>query len=348
MRRLAFIVAAIGALAPLSGAQAAGSKTFKAWYAVCDNLRACVAFGFPDAEAQIGGYVRIARAGAADAPPAVSLAINADDAPKAAAWTVSIDGHPVAGLSGLAVKVEDDNQSARLSPVQAAALVGALRDGQTLDIEGGGKSIFSVSLAGSAAALLWMDDQQQRVGTQTALGRKGDKPATAVPPVPAPPILRAGPPASQAGLPSHAPVAVRRARPKDCAASPTGDMDAPVIARLAPGVVLWGPVCDQGAYSIANVFFLGDEKGGGLKPLDFPNPPGLADKVARELSDPEFDAKTRVLTSFAKGRGIGDCGEMISWVWDGRAFQLLGATVMTECHGVPPDDWPTLWVAKSR
>jgi len=348
MKRLGIVVAILGALAAPAGAQAAGSKTFKAWYAVCDNLRACVAFGFPDTEADIGGYIRIARAGAPGAPPVVSLAITADDAPKAAAWSVQIDGRAVPGLTGLPVKADGDSQSAHLNPNQAAALVAALRDGQALDVEGGGKSIFTVSLAGSAAALLWVDDQQQRVGTVTALARKGDKPAAAVPPVPAPPALRAGPPASQAGLPSHAPVAVRRARPKDCTANPAGDMDAPVIARLAPGVVLWGPVCDQGAYSVGNSFMLGDEKGGSLRPVSFPNPPGLARTATSELSDPEFDDKTRILTSFAKGRGIGDCGEMISWVWDGKAFQLLGATVMAECHGVPMDDWPSLWVAKSR
>ncbi|MBS0409843.1 MAG: DUF1176 domain-containing protein [Proteobacteria bacterium] len=348
MRRLAVIVAAVAVLASVPGAKAAGSKTFKAWYAVCDNLRACVAFGFPDGESEIGGYIRIARSGAAGAAPVVSLAITADDAPKAATWSLKIDGRAVPGLAGLVVKAADDGQSASLSPAQGAAVIAALHDGQALEVEGDGKPVFSVSLAGSAAALLWLDDQQQRVGTVTALTRKGDRPASAVPSVPAPPLLRAGPAAGQAGLPSHAPVAVRRARPKDCTANPTGDMDAPLIARLAPGVVLWGPVCDQGAYSIANVFFLGDEKGGTLRPLSFPNPPGLAQKFATELSDPEFDDKTRTLTSFAKGRGIGDCGEMLSWVWDGKAFQLLGATVMTECHGVPMDDWPTLWVAKSR
>jgi len=342
---LAVVIAAL-ALAPAGAARATGMKTFKAWYAVCDNLRACVAFGFPDIEADIGGYLRIARGGAPGAAPVVSLAITADDAPKAAAWTVQVDGRPVPGLAAVAVKGADDGQSVKLSAAQGAALIEAIRNGQTLDVSGGGKSIFSLSLGGSAAALLWVDDQQQRVGTVTALGRKGDRPAAAVPPVPPAPGLHAAAIPSQKGLPEHVPMPVRRARGKDCTAEARGDMDAPLIARLAPGLVLWGPVCDQGAYSIGNSLLLGDEKGGALRPLHLPYPPGLAERTASELSDPEFEPKTATLTSFAKGRGIGDCGEMLSWVWDGKAFQLSSAQVMTECHGVPMDDWPTLWVTR--
>ncbi|MGA0599137.1 DUF1176 domain-containing protein [Caulobacter sp. KR2-114] len=348
MRALQLAVVAVIALVQAGAAQATGVKTFKAWYAVCDNVRACVAFGFPDADADIGGYVRIARGGAAGAQPVVSLVITADDAPKASAWAVQIDGRPVPGLATLPVKAGDDGQSVQLSPPQGAALVEALREGHGLEVTGGGKSIFSLDLGGSAAALLWVDDQQQRVGTVTALGRKGDKPAAAVPAVPPAPVVRAATIPSQAGLPGHVPTAVRRARGRDCTAQPGGDMDAPLIARLAPGLVLWGPVCDQGAYSIGNTLMLGDEKGGALRPLRLPYPPGLAERDTNELADPEFEPKTATLSSFAKGRGIGDCGEVMSWVWDGKAFQLASAQVMTECHGVPMDDWPSLWATRAR
>ncbi len=344
MKRFLIALAAIAAASP---AGVAGLKTFKAWSAVCDNLRTCVAFGFPPADQPDGGYLRIARSGAAGAVPRVTLGVISDDAPKAAAWTPLIDGRPIAGVPALAVKADDSYRQATLTPTQGAALIEALRNGGVLTLRAGGATVATISLGGSAAALLWIDDQQQRIGTVTALARRGDKPAGAVPAVPALPMLRPGPPASQAGLPTRVPAAVRRAR-KDCTANPAADNDAPLIARLAPGVVLWGPVCDQGAYSIGNTFFIGDERGGALRPVLFPEPPGLADKPSGELSDPEYDEKTRILTSFAKGRGLGDCGEMMSWVWDGKAFQLLGATVMTQCHGVAMDDWPTLWVAKSR
>jgi hypothetical protein len=62
----------------------------------------------------------------------------------------------------------------------------------------------------------------------------------------------------------------------------------------------------------------------------------------------EYDPKTRTLTSFAKARGLGDCGSNQTWVWDGQAFQLLSETDMPQCRGAPPDDWPSRYVAKVR
>ncbi len=55
-----------------------------------------------------------------------------------------------------------------------------------------------------------------------------------------------------------------------------------------------------------------------------------------------------VLSSFARGRGLGDCGVIADWAWDGGGFRLLGYTVMEECRGVPVDDWPVLYRARRR
>ena len=57
---------------------------------------------------------------------------------------------------------------------------------------------------------------------------------------------------------------------------------------------------------------------------------------------------TRILGSFAKGRGLGDCGDEAQWIWDGRAFQILSMRVMPVCRGVPGDDWPVLYQATVR
>lgn len=340
-------LALVPALAP-APARAAGVKTFKAWYAVCNNLRACVAFGFPGEDTDTSGYLRIARGGAPGAGPVVSLASTDEDAPKSGAWTVQVDGHTVPGLAAVAVNGADDGQAVKLSPAQGVALVDAIRNGRQLTVLAGGKTVFSLPLSGSAAALLWVDDQQQRVGSMTALGRKGDKPAASMPPTAAPPVLHAAPAVSQAGLPKRVPASVWKARGKDCTAEAGGPADVALIARLARGLVLWGPVCDQGAYSIGNSLLLGDERGGALRPLKLPYPAGLEEHQVSELADPDFEPKTGTLSTFAKGRGIGDCGEVLSWVWDGKAFQLLNADVMTECHGVPMDDWPNLWTARQH
>ena len=64
--------------------------------------------------------------------------------------------------------------------------------------------------------------------------------------------------------------------------------------------------------------------------------------------NPIFDAKTMTLSSFSKGRGLGDCGTSEDWVWDGKTFRLALLKMMGQCRAVPLDDWPTLYRAERR
>ena len=57
----------------------------------------------------------------------------------------------------------------------------------------------------------------------------------------------------------------------------------------------------------------------------------------------QYDPKTRTLSAFAKGRGIGDCGTLQTWAWTGDRFALTEERSMGECAGVPSDMWPVAW-----
>jgi hypothetical protein len=277
----------------------------------------------------------------------VLVVYDAANPQPAAAWTLEVDGRPIAGLAS--VRSAGGGAGARATMTEAAAmsLIAALKEGQALDISQGGKTLDSISLAGSAAVLLWVDDQQGRVGTVTALARPGPKPAGAVPPPAAPPIVQAAPPVAQGGLPQKAPRALVKAI-DDCDQDRKPEDSDDVVARLAPGLVLWGPQCSMGAYNQVNVFFLGDEKARAMKRVVFPEAPGAGQASDDELFNVDYDPKTQTLSSFSKGRGIADCGEATAWVWTGRAFALFSELYMPECRGVPADDWPTLYVAKRR
>jgi hypothetical protein len=65
-------------------------------------------------------------------------------------------------------------------------------------------------------------------------------------------------------------------------------------------------------------------------------------------TNPAFDPKTMTLTTFSKGRGIGDCGSAEDWIWDGKAFRLALLKVMPHCKGIPLDDWPVLYRAERK
>jgi hypothetical protein len=43
--------------------------------------------------------------------------------------------------------------------------------------------------------------------------------------------------------------------------------------------------------------------------------------------------KNGLLTSYDKGRGVGDCGVSASYAWDGTRFRLVEQAAMQECRG---------------
>jgi hypothetical protein len=343
MRNL--LIGLVAALALAGQAQAAGTKAVKDWLGVCANTGACTAFGFGGGDDTPGPYLMIRRNAGPAAAVEVTLVNDAGDTQPAADWTLTLDGHPIPGVGPVHAAGSESGARARFGARTAAALIAALRNGRSLAFSAGGEDVGQISLAGSAAILLWVDDQQGRVDTVTALAKPGGKPASAVPPPAPAPLIRAAPPVSQKGVPDHAPKGMTKGI-ADCDAE--AETPDEVVARLAPGVMLWGPQCTSGAYNAVNVFFVGDEHAKGLKRIKFPEPPGAGQASDDEPFNAAFNPNTQTLSSFSKTRGIGDCGEQASWVWDGRAFQLISDQVMDACRGVPSDDWPPLFVSRQR
>jgi hypothetical protein len=344
MRTVLIALAAL--LAAGSGAHAAGTKQVKDWLGVCANTGACTAFGFSAEDDEASGYLILQRDGGPTAAPHVTIVVDPSDTQPTVDWTLTLDGRPIAGVGPVQAEGSDAGGRTQLTGRAASALIAALRNGQSLQISAGGKRQVAISLAGSAAILLWLDDQQGRLDTVTALARPGPKPASAAPP-PAPvPLVRAAAPVDQKGVPDHAPKGMTKGI-DDCDLDPSITPDD-TVARLAPGVVLWGPQCGMGAYNEVNVFFLGDEHGRHLKRIKFPEPPG-ADQASDDLLiNVSFDAKSQTLASFSKGRGIGDCGQVTDWAWTGKAFVVISEDTMPACRGVLSDDWPPLFVSRQK
>jgi len=321
-------VLALAVLLAASAGAAEANETFKDWWTTCDNTRDCAAFGFSELSDEVMGYLKVTRAAAADAQPAAKIAIYADDGP----WTLSVDGRFIAAVNA---KGEDGAAaSADLTPGQSAALVAAAARGTWLEVASAGRPVGRISLAGSAAALRWMDDRQKRAGTVTAILAKG--PGKTVPPPPEAPLVRAAPAVAQSDLPKTPPPSVLTAT-RDCE-DHARDLDVdPVVGRLSPQLTLWAPLCSHGAYNLIYRLLVVDARGARPAPIRYP---GQA-KDESDLMNIEYDAATQTLSNFDKGRGLGDCGATTEWVWDGARFTPKGQNLMGECRGVPPDDWPS-------
>jgi hypothetical protein len=62
------------------------------------------------------------------------------------------------------------------------------------------------------------------------------------------------------------------------------------------------------------------------------------------LVNADWDKANGLLTSFSKGRGIGDCGVGSNFAWDGARFRLVEQEEMGECRG--STDYISTWRAR--
>lgn len=310
-------------------------RTFRDWTVGCDNARSCHATSLMPENGDWDRPVTLSvkRAGKAEAPP--MLAIGADGEP----------ARMLVGGKALEVRLVPGEGELAIDPRDTAAALDALRAGDALMLEDrSGTAIGTVSLAGLSAALLYMDDRQKRVGTVTALQRPGTRPAEAVPPVPALPTVRS----ASRNVPlrfrlTEDQIDALRAR-HECVA---GEPDWPGYASEqypldeSHGLLLLG--CGAGAYNYTYVPFVfsRDE----VRPARFDLPPRWteADDVA-SLVNADWDPESGTLTSFAKGRGLGDCGIGSDYAWDGERFRLVHQIEMNECRGSL--DYVTTWRAE--
>jgi hypothetical protein len=318
---LAIALLAAAAAAPQPGA----FRSFKDWAVACDNAKRCALASLGPAD----GEFPAATVGAArDAGPAGgwSLEVNAqDDAVRPAALAVDGRRFPVApdGLAGAA----------------AARLVAAMANGRSLAvIDRSGRTVATLSLAGAAAALRYVDAEQGRAGTVTAVVAAGPKPAAAVPAPPPLPAVTALPIAAAGGTPLSTSLLAAMRRRAGC----DDDRADATVERyaLGGGRTLVLLPCSSGAYNYSAALFV--VANGRAVPAIADAPSGFDQAAVPQVVNAGVDG--RLLTSFAKGRGLGDCGDRQSFAWDGTRLRLVEQATMGECRGNP--DYLVTWRAR--
>jgi hypothetical protein len=368
-----FAIARIPQLLPLllTGAAAFGTgalaadKDFRDWHAACDNLRNCSAYGLP-ADDPAGAWVRIERGGAPAAPARITIAADVNEKTKV---VLAFDDTALPGLPAGPVALErsDNDAFGRVvidDPAAIDAMVASMRKAQTLTVRridppDGEKSdpeTSTISLSGAVAALLWIDEQQQRLGTASAFIRRGDKPVSSIPPQPKAPVIHAAkPPPAGAAPRALAPAEARLLTAKAKALCGEGERHTALedSARLAPDTSLYEFSCkdNSGAYNFTSVFLIApDAAPQAARAVKFAFPAGIEAKGAPDALaiNAGFDQKTMTLSTFNKGRGLGDCGSAEDWVFDGQTFQLLLLQSMPHCKGITAADWPVHYRAERR
>ena len=181
------------------------------------------------------------------------------------------------------------------------------------------------SLDGLSAALIWIDEQQDRLGSE----RVAEAPPIGLSPVNA-----------EAATLGQVPAAVMAMRDVDVDCRPIAEIsngEQIEIAELDPGKQLFILPCWDAAYNFgwkAYVEFGEDW----YSAVALPELSETGDWSAdTNLVNYSYDPTTRELRTFYKARGLGDCGNSGTYGWDEYRFRLIEFRSHQDCGTTLPD-----------
>lgn len=338
---LAVLLLSLALSAPAQ-AQIGEMKTFRDWIAGCDNTRACTALSLPNETDDEVAFLRLDRPGGPEGTPTLALKLRASKLQKQFSVELTLDGAPWPAAGRRLQGGSIDGETAEIAVAPAEALIAAARKATTLTAKIDRRP-FRLSLAGSVAAMLWIDEKQGRLDTPTALIRKGT--TGTVPAAPALPVIVSKPASGKPLAKDQAAALVKamraelnRREPDSCEDLSDGSDGAFALDDTTRLVVV---ACSRGAYNVSSQFWLVPGRDAArAKPAAFE---GNGNKPGNELVNADFDPKSGRVMFYAKGRGIGDCGTSGSYGWNGTRFAVLQLSGMDTCRLIPGDDWITLF-----
>lgn len=195
----------------------------------------------------------------------------------------------------------------------------------------GDTHVASFFLSGLTAALLWIDEKQQRLGAE----RVAKAPPTNKTRV----TTREPDPMSEQLLAHHA-----------------TDPNCSSIEDLANGADRWSYrisatqslhilPCWSGAYNFSWVVYVQGQYDTLQHYFAHPTEAGSWTASA-ELTNVNYDERALTLSTYAKGRGLGDCGTSGLWQWNGSTFELLEFSAKYQCDGQGnPGEFPVIYRA---
>ena len=330
------LLAAAAALSPKPGEL----KSFGDWAVGCDNVRHCTAVSLMEMESGENQLtVTIARGGGQSDVARLSIA-NIEDR-KPGELSLVVDG--IVTLGSAEIQGEDDPFAIDLT----AESIEKLKAGRAVELRDvSGVSLGGASLKGVIAALLYMDDHQGRAKSETALIAKG---AASRSNLPSPPPLPVVPNKlwPKGGTFTLTPKDISALQSRAGCDAEDGQIGSSEAYRLDSRTWLALVPCGSGAYNFMAVPTLVTRGGISrkMKIAEFDYSPGFTETGGPPvLVNASWDPATGQLSSYAKGRGLGDCGNAETYVWDGRRFRLISKIAMEECRGVI--DWIPVWQAK--
>ena len=317
-------------------------KTYQDWDLICDNTGTCNMAGYQEEGdgSEHSVSILFTRSAGEQAPVTAQLALLPDKLGNKTAEII-LNGQSLGAIQNIS-----EERIAKLSEKQTTELLTALKGNASIEVIFG-EFKEKVSDKGAAAAMLKMDEFQQRLNTPSALIRQGQEKHAVLAPQAVPKIeavsvnnrqtkeLKLGEKQFDAVL-----TLLRKSNGTNedaenyCYALHIDEEWNKKITLypLTKGKVLAEAIC-MGGYNYINYYAVLDEKLSKVEQV-----------LANQYNYADYDKNTHVLKVEGefKARGLGDCWHGQEAVWNGKTFIRTEEHTSGSCKGFPGGAWGPL------
>ena len=310
-----------------------GIGNYQDWDLVCDNTGTCRMAGYQDESSDPVSilFTRAAGENAAVEGKFTILPFGEADRDVQVGQDIEIW---LNGKSLGTVKHISDDAPDKLTEEQTKALLSGLKKESEIRLTYG-KTTLKVSDKGAAAAMLKMDEFQQRLNTPSALIRQGQEKHAVLAPKVEPKIdavsvknrktieLKLGEKQYDNVL------ALLRKAHDGCVDEDLESQDI-TIYPLTHNKVLAEALCFKGAYQSTNYYAVLDDKLSNVEQV-----------LAEQYNEAGYDEKQgyAFVRGSYKGRALGDCWAGQDAVWNGKIFIRTSHWTTGSCKGLPGGTW---------
>ena len=310
-----------------------GIGNYQDWDLVCDNTGTCRMAGYQDESSDPVSilFTRAAGENAAVEGKFTILPFGEADRDVQVGQDIEIW---LNGKSLGKVKHISDDAPDKLTEEQTKALLSGLKKESEIRLIYG-KTTLKVSDKGAAAAMLKMDEYQQRLNTPSALIRQGQEKHAVLAPKVEPKIdavsvknrktieLKLGEKQYDNVL------ALLRKAHDGCVDEDLESQDI-MIYPLTHNKVLAEALCFKGAYQGTNYYAVLDDKLSKVEQV-----------LAEQYNEAGYDEKQgyAFVRGSYKGRALGDCLAGQDAVWNGKIFIRTSEWTTGSCKGLPGGTW---------
>ena len=307
-------------------------ENYQDWDLVCDNTGTCRMVGYQE-EGDDPVSILFTRAAGENAVVEGKLTIlpfgEADrDVQVGQDIEIWLNGKSL----GTVKHISDENPD-KLTEAQTKALLSGLKKESEIRLTYG-KTTLKVSDKGAAAAMLKMDEFQQRLNTPSALIRKGQEKHAVLAPQPAPKIEVVSvnnrkTTELKRGEKQYDNVLALLRKANSCDDEDITSQDI-TLYPLTQNKVLAEALCVRGAYQSTNYYAVLDDKLSKVEQV-----------LAEQYNEAGYDEKQgyAFVRGSYKGRALGDCLAGQDAVWNGKIFIRTSEWTTGSCKGLPGGTW---------